>query len=186
MLKIKSWMNRFYSQNRPYLFQDYAQYILAKAFKRLKVFAFFLFFIFSSIVIGQVNSILNVSNGISEGNGILITHSIGEPLIDEYSNVIAISEGFLAQIEQTIISQTNVEELDKLVVFPNPGYDFVKLENIFCNDLKIILIDQGGKRANCAHLQNGVLNVSCLNKGLYVLRIFCSEIVVKDFKFIKI
>ncbi|TXC81950.1 T9SS type A sorting domain-containing protein [Luteibaculum oceani] len=74
--------------------------------------------------------------------------------------------------ESTSVGVLNVVKYS-LKVFPNPAEDFLTIDVAQANDLKVTLIDFGGKQVFESDLNQGINNIPCKNwdSGVYMLLI---------------
>jgi sugar lactone lactonase YvrE len=88
----------------------------------------------------------------------------------------------------TVLSTQNFEK-SGLSVYPNPVLDFVTIQNDNNIDIeKVLVIDLNGrvvKEINYGALQNGLLDIASLEKGIYVLNLTTSNNEVLSKKIIK-
>ncbi|WP_347373385.1 T9SS type A sorting domain-containing protein [Aequorivita sp. Q41] len=94
--------------------------------------------------------------------------------IQSISGVLYESFSWTMREEQILGTENN--SISKIVIYPNPSSDFInviipKTIEIF----KTTLMDITGKQMNDIQLENGILDISLLSKGVYLLNIETSE-----------
>ena len=105
--------------------------------------------------------------------------------VDVFNNV-SVNQSLEITEGQTLSSE--IYSLDQITVFPNPADDYITIKsNYNLDDAIISMFDLNGRRVlNYKNEEdNGIINVSGLSAGEYILRIITSEQDIYSKKIIK-
>ena len=105
--------------------------------------------------------------------------------VDVFNNV-SVNQSLEITEGQTLSSE--IYSLDQITVFPNPADDYITIKsNYNLDDAIISMFDLNGRRVlNYKNEEdNGIINVSGLSAGEYILRIITSDQDIYSNKIIK-
>jgi hypothetical protein len=73
---------------------------------------------------------------------------------------------------------SNFSAISSLGIYPNPTKDYVIIQSEFPID-EVKIIDMSGKEFYSIQSRNGTYNVSQLDAGSYLLRIYCNGQIIE-------
>ncbi len=110
-------------------------------------------------------------------NGLMVSSTIGEPVIETFSgNGIILTQGF-QQPKLTIVSIQNIDSNFSTEIFPNPTTTSVTVETTGVSKLEYQLLSLSGEIIRHHKINSNIENIdmSFLPANTYLLKIFSAE-----------
>jgi hypothetical protein len=162
--------------------------------RTIKIFniSLIIFFLFTSIILNGQSIILEVIGSagdiITHNNKSSIHWCVGEIMSEKYENNFVLTQGLYQNLEvSTSIFETSNQYI-AMEFFPNPTTN--QLNYIIDNDIiiQIEIINLHGqiiKKYNSIQ-KEGVIDLSNIPSGLYILKIYDNHVLIKLYKIQKI